>query len=52
MQINKWLLVKHDGKIQEGKVIKIYYEDLDIQLKNGEIIRRKFWEVRKINNEK
>jgi hypothetical protein len=49
MYISKWLLVKHEGKILKGIVIKIYNEDLDIQLEDETIIRRKFWEVRKID---
>jgi len=52
MNIGKKLLVKHDGKVQEGNVEKIYDEDLDIRLDNGELIRRKFWEIRSIPNEK
>jgi hypothetical protein len=38
--------VKHNGRIMKGIVTKIYDEDLDIRLDNGEVIRRKFWEVR------
>lgn len=49
MHIGKRLLIKHDEKIKEGIVIKIFNEDLDIQLENGIIVRRKYWEVRKIN---
>jgi len=49
MHIGKWLLVKHEGKIQKGIVKIIYPEDLDIELEDGTIIRRKFWEVRKID---
>ena len=48
MRINQSILVKHNGIVQEGKVIKVFEEDLDIELKNGEIIRRKMWEIRKI----
>lgn len=48
MHIDKWLLVKHEGKILKGIVIKIYDEDLDIRLEDGTIISRKFWEIRKI----
>lgn len=46
MQIGKWLLVKHEGRIQRGIVVKIYSEDLGIRLEDDTIIRRKFWEVR------
>lgn len=49
MYIGKLILVKHDGVIQEGKVENIYPEDLDIRLENGDLIRRKFWEIRKID---
>ena len=54
MHIGKWLLVKHEDKIFKGIVVKINTEDLDIKLENGDIIRRKFWEVRSIpfNNPK
>ncbi len=52
MQIGTPLLVKHNGKIKKGRVEKIYPEDLDIKLENGELIRRKFWEVRVVTNEK
>lgn len=48
MHIGKRLIVKHDNKIQEGIVEEIYSEDLDIRLDNGELIRRKFWCVHKI----
>lgn len=46
MYIGKIVLIKHEGQIQEGNVEQIYPEDLDIRLVNGELIRRKFWEVR------
>jgi hypothetical protein len=46
MHIGKWLLVKHEGQIRKGIVIKIFQEDLDIRLEDNTIIRRKFWEVR------
>lgn len=48
MNIGQLLLVRHNGQVHEGKVEIIYFEDLDIRLKNGELIRRKFWEVHKI----
>lgn len=51
MYIGKPLLIRHNGQIIEGKVEKIYPEDLDIKLPNGEIVRRKFWEVRAIDYE-
>jgi hypothetical protein len=49
MNIGRRLLIKHNEKIQEGIVERIYTEDLDIRLDNGELIRRKFWEVRSID---
>jgi len=52
MHIGKWLLVKYEGKLFKGIVIKIHSEDLDIKLDNGDIIRRKFWEVRIIDEKK
>ena len=48
MHIGKRVLVKHADAVQEGSVINIYPEDLDILLENGETIRRKYWEVRKV----
>jgi hypothetical protein len=48
MYIGKSVLVKHNGIVQEGKVEIIYDEDLGIRLENGELIRRKFWEIRSI----
>jgi hypothetical protein len=49
MYIGKRLLIKHEGKIQEGLVQRIFQEELDIKLTTGEVIRRKFWEVRIID---
>jgi hypothetical protein len=46
MHIGKWLLVKHEGKIVKGIVKDFFQDDLNIQLEDGTIIRRKFWEVR------
>jgi len=51
MYIGKRLLIKHEGKIQEGTVIQIFSEDLDIQLSDNLIVRRKFWEVRTISSD-
>jgi hypothetical protein len=48
MQIGKWLLVKHEGRILRGTVIQIFREDLEIQLEDSTTIRRKFWEVRAV----
>jgi hypothetical protein len=52
MNIGKRLIVKHKEKIQEGVVEKIYIEDLDIRLDSGELINRKYWEVRVKSYEK
>jgi hypothetical protein len=49
MHIGKRLLVRHKGKVQEGIVENISGDDLDIRLDNGELIRKKFWEVRRID---
>jgi len=52
MYIGLRLLIKHESKVQEGSVIIIYDEDLDIRLDTGEVIKRKFWETRKIDEKK
>ena len=52
MHIGKWLLVKHEGKVIKGIVVKIYDEDLDIKLEDETVVRRKFWEVGNIPYEK
>lgn len=52
MHIGKYLLIKHENKIVKGIVIKIFEEDLDIELEDKTIVRRKFWEVRSIPYEK
>lgn len=49
MYIGKWLLSKYEGKLVKGIVIKIFQEDLDIRLEDDTIIRKKFWEVRIID---
>jgi len=49
MHIGKRLLIKHEGKILEGNVEQIFVEDLYIRLDSGELIIRKFWEVRIID---
>ena len=46
MHRGKWLLVKHGGKVIKGIVENIWSEDLFIRLDDGELISRKFWEVR------
>ena len=48
MYLGQRVLIKHNGKIVEGSVIEIYFEDLDIRLDNEEIVRCNFWSVRKV----
>jgi hypothetical protein len=48
LQIGQRLLVKHDGRVRQGIVIKIFSEELDIKLEDEIIVRRKFWEVKKL----
>jgi hypothetical protein len=52
MQIGIRLLVKHEGTVQEGIVLKLFEETIEIKLLTGEIIIRKYWEVRSLKNEK
>jgi hypothetical protein len=40
-------LVRHNKQVIEGTIIKIYSEELDIKLETGEIVKRKYWEIRK-----
>lgn len=49
MQIGQPVLIRHNNEVKEGKVTKIWAEDLEIELNSGETVQRKFWEVRKIN---
>lgn len=51
MRIGQRLLAKYNGQIVEGIVIEIYFEDVDIKLDNGTVIKKKYWEVRKPINE-
>jgi len=50
--IKQLVYVKHEGKVQIGTVEIIWDEKLEIKLENGETIHRKFWEIRKVPNEK
>jgi hypothetical protein len=50
MYLGKRVIVKHNNKLQEGNVIQIFSEELEIKLDTGELIRRKFWEVRSQND--
>ena len=49
MYIGQEVLFKHQGILQKGRVKEIYTEELEITLDTDEIIRKKFWEVRKID---
>ena len=49
MYIGQKVLLKHEDKLQEGIIEKVLFEDLEIKLLGGELIQKKFWEVRKIN---
>lgn len=49
MYLGKRVLVRQDGILQEGNVTQIFDEDLEIKLENGQIIKRKYWEVGKID---
>ena len=48
MNIGKPVLVKHNESVVEGIVQEVFSEDLEIRLDNGELIRRKYWEIRAI----
>jgi hypothetical protein len=51
MFIGQSVYVRHEGKVQIGKVEVIWDEELEIKLETGEIIHRKWWEIRKVPNE-
>lgn len=50
--IGQNVYVKHENKVQIGKVEFIFSEELQIRLNTGELITRKFWEIRKVINDK
>lgn len=52
MHIGKRILVKYEGKVREGNVENFSLEDLNIILDTGEKIKRKFWEIGQINENK
>ena len=52
MQLGCRVLIKHNEKVVEGNVEKILQEDLHIKLEDGTIVMRKYWQIRKIKNEK
>jgi hypothetical protein len=51
MYIGQSVIIRYNNKVEEGRVIRIFSEELEIELTNKEIVLRKFWEVRKIKNE-
>jgi len=49
MQIGQPLLAKHNGKIIECIVVKLFEEDILLEDKETKIqFTRKFWEIRKV----
>jgi len=50
--LGKRILLKYNSQIKEGNVIKIFDEDLEIQLDDNTVVIKKFWEVRDIPDEK
>ena len=50
MYIGQELLLKHQGALQKGRIKEIYPEELEIILDTGELVKKKYWEVRKITN--
>jgi len=46
MWLGQTILCKHNDKLQEGTVEKMFEEDVSIKLANNETITRKYWEVR------
>jgi hypothetical protein len=51
MYIGKRVLVKHQEQIQEGIVKNFWEEDVEIQLADDTVITRKYWEIRKIDDD-
>jgi hypothetical protein len=49
MYITQFVLIKYETKIVKGIIIGIFQDDLEIKLEDESIVKRKFWEVRKIN---
>lgn len=48
MHVGIWILTKYQGKLIRGMVIKLGYEDLELQLEDGTKITKKYWEVRNV----
>lgn len=51
MFIGQTVLLKHNNEIQEGVVVAMGQETLQVQLKDNTIVERTYWEVRKIAKE-
>jgi len=51
MYIGNWLLVRYKNEVKKGFVIEIHENDLTIKLDDNTIIKRKFWEVRKYDED-
>ena len=50
MKIGQSVIVKHEGKVQEGTVVQMYEEEIRVRLEDGNEVIRKYWEVRKFFN--
>ena len=48
MFIGMSVLIKENGEVKEGKVEVIYDEELDIRLSDETLVRRKWWEIKKL----
>ena len=48
MFIGMSVLVRENGEVKEGKVEVIYDEELDIRLLDETLVRRKWWEIKKL----
>ena len=42
------VLIRENGEVKEGKVEVIYDEELDIRLSDDTLVRRKWWEIKKL----
>ena len=51
MNLGQSVLCRHNGEVHNGRVIRIFPEELEIELTTGEVIRRKFWEIGQGKNE-
>ena len=48
MFIGMSVLIRENGEVKEGKVEVIYDEELDIRLSDDTLVRRKWWEIKKL----